>query len=120
LGLGPRSDPTNQNLLKINMLLPIMDKFVDNLFVCLREHGFQARIVSVFHLHQLQKEIENLQSHGLVDSHFYQDRLVRFNFQIPKDLPKAQSLIVAAVPRPQTRAIFTWSGRRHSLILPPT
>ena len=97
-----------------------MDRFVDNLFVCLRERGFRARIVSVSHLHQLQKEIESLHSHALLDSQFYQDRLVRFSFQIPKDLPKAQSLIVVAVPRPQTRAIFNWNGRRHPLILPPT
>jgi epoxyqueuosine reductase len=97
-----------------------MDKFVDNLYVCLRERGFQARIVSVSHLHQLQKEIESLHSHALLDSQFYQERLFRFNFQIPKDLPKAQSLIVVAVPRPQARLIFTRNGRRRSLILPPT
>jgi epoxyqueuosine reductase len=97
-----------------------MDEFVDDLFVCLRERGFRARIVSVSHLHQLQREIEGLHSHALLDSQFYQDRLVRFNFQIPKDLPKAQSLIVVAVPRSQTRVIFTWNGRRHPLILPPT
>jgi epoxyqueuosine reductase len=97
-----------------------MDEFVDNLFACLREHSFRARIVSVSHLHQLQKEIESLHSHALLDDQFYQDRLVRFNFQIPEDLPKAQSLIVVAVPRSQARAIFTWNGRRHPLILPPT
>ncbi len=97
-----------------------MDRFVDTLFVRLRERGFQARIVSVSHLHQLQKEIESLRNHALLDSQFYQDRLAWFNFQIPEDLPKAQSLIVVAVPRPQTRAIFTWNGQRRPLILPPT
>ncbi|MCJ7635015.1 FeS-binding protein [Candidatus Bathyarchaeota archaeon] len=97
-----------------------MDRFVDNLFVRLRERGFQARIVSVSRLHQLQEEIESLRSHALLDSQFYQDRLAWFNFQIPEDLPKAQSLIVVAVPRPQTRAIFIWNGQRRSLILPPT
>jgi epoxyqueuosine reductase len=90
------------------------------LLVCLRERGFRARIVSVSHLLELKKEIESLHSHALLDSQFYQDRLVRFNFQILKDLPKAQSLIVVAVPRPQARAIFTWNERRQSLILPPT
>jgi hypothetical protein len=80
-----------------------MDRFVDNLFVRLRERGFQARIVSVSHLHQLQKEIESLRSQALLDSLFYQDRLAWFSFQIPQNLPKAQSLIVVAVPRPQTR-----------------
>jgi epoxyqueuosine reductase len=102
------------------MLSQIMDKFVDNLVVCLRERGYRARIVCVSHLHQLQEEIESLYSRALLDSQFYQERLVRFKFQIPDDLPKAQSLIVVAVSRPQTRAIFAWNGRRHPLILPPT
>ena len=97
-----------------------MDKSVDNLLVRLREQGFRARIVSISHLHQLQNEIESLPSQALIDSQFYQDRLVRFKFQIPKDLPNAQSMIVMAVPRPQTRAIFIWNGRRQPLILPPT
>jgi epoxyqueuosine reductase len=97
-----------------------MDSFVDNMFVRLRERGFQARIVSVSHLQELQKEIDSLRSHAFLDSQFYQDRLAWFNFQIPEDLPKAQSLIVVAVPRPQTRAIFNWNGQRRPLILPPT
>jgi len=102
------------------MLSSVMDSLVDNMFVRLKEHGFQARIVSVSHLNQLQKEIENLRSHAFLDGQFYQDRLSWFNFQIPEDLPKAQSLIVVAVPRPQTRAIFNWNGQRRPLILPPT
>jgi epoxyqueuosine reductase len=104
----------------MNMLSLVMDRFVDNLFVRLRECGFQARIVSVSHLHQLQKEIESLRSQALLDSQFYEDRLAWFSFQIPQNLPKAQSLIVLAVPRPQTRAIFIWNGQRRPLILPPT
>jgi epoxyqueuosine reductase len=97
-----------------------MDAFADDLSVRLREHGFQTRIVSVSHLQQLQREIESLRSHALLDSQFYQDRLARLNFQIPEGLPNAQSLIVVAVPRPQTRAIFIWNGQRRPLILPPT
>src|SRR5271157_3800829 len=104
----------------MNRLSSIMDSFVDNLFVRLTEHGFRARIVSVSHLQELQKKIESLRSHALLDSQFYNDRLAWFNFQVPEDLQKAQSLIVVAVPRPQTRAIFTWNGKRRPLILPPT
>jgi epoxyqueuosine reductase len=104
----------------MNMLSSTMDRFVDDLFVRLRERGFQARIVSVSHLYQLHKEIESLRGHALLDSQFYQDRLAWFNFNIPEDLPKAQSLIVVAVPRPQTRAIFAWNGKRRPLVLPPT
>jgi len=79
-----------------------MGKFVDDLFSCLEEQGFRLRIVSVSHLHQLEQEIESLHIRGLFDSQFYQERLVRFSFQTPKDLPNVQSLIVVAVPRPQT------------------
>jgi len=77
-------------------------------------------MISVDHLHSLQKQIEEQHSQGLLDDQFFQERLDWFRFQIPESLPKAQSLIVVAVPRPQTRAIFTWNGIRRPLILPPT
>ncbi len=111
---------TDQTFIKMNMLSSVMDSFVDDLFVRLRGRGFQAGIVSVSHLPQLQKEIESLRSHASLDSQFYQDRLGWFSFQVPEGLPKARSLIVVAVPRPQTRAIFTWRGRRRPLTIPPT
>ncbi|HVO37152.1 MAG TPA: hypothetical protein VMT01_03180, partial [Candidatus Acidoferrum sp.] len=104
----------------MNMFSSVMDSFVDNLFVRLRERGFEGRIVSVSHLHELQNEVESLRSHALLEGQFYRERLAWFNFHIPEDLPKAQSLIVVAVPRPQTRAIFVWNGQRRPLILPPT
>jgi epoxyqueuosine reductase len=97
-----------------------MVRFAEELLARLRERSFRARIVSVSHLSQLQKEIESLRSNALLDSQFYKDRLAWFNFQVPEDLPKAQSLIVVAVSRPQTRAFFVRNGQRHSLILPPT
>jgi epoxyqueuosine reductase len=97
-----------------------MERFAEELLARIEERGFRARIVSASHLRQLQKEIESLRSHALLDSQFYRDRLAWFDFQVPRDLPKAQSLIVVAVSRPQTRAIFVWNGQRHPLILPPT
>jgi epoxyqueuosine reductase len=97
-----------------------MDRFVDELFIRLRERSYQARMVSISHLHQLEKEIYSSRNRGLLDREFYQRRLAWFSFQIPEDLPKAQCLIVVAVPRPQTRAIFTWNEQKHPLIIPPT
>lgn len=102
------------------MLFSVMNSFIDELFVRLRKRGYQARMVSISHLKLLQKEIDGLRNHGLLDSEFYQNRLAWFSFQVPEYLPKAQSLIVVAVPRPQTRAIFTWNGQRRPLVLPPT
>jgi epoxyqueuosine reductase len=97
-----------------------MDKFTDELFSRLREFGYQARTISVDHLDQLQKQIEEQRSQKLLDSQFFQERLSWVCFQIPESLPKAKAIIVVAVPRPQTRAVFTWNGVRRPLILPPT
>ena len=97
-----------------------MKEFFDSLLEELSKKSLQARIISVSHLDQLKKEIEYLYNNTLLNNQFYNERLTRFSFQIPKKMKKTQSLIVAAVPRPQTRAIFTLKGERHSLILPPT
>lgn len=94
--------------------------FAEKLVASLRERGYQARIVSTLHLNHMKKEIESHRSHGLFDSQFFQDRLSRFDFQISRNLPEAKSLIVVAVPRPQTQAIFDWNGKLHPLLIPPT
>ncbi len=97
-----------------------MSGFFAKLLADLRQRGYQARVVSASHLPLMQKDIHGLHTNGLLDSEFYQRRLSWFNFQVPADLPEAQSLIVVAVPRPQTRAVFMWRGRPHPLIVPPT
>lgn len=112
--------PANRTFIKANMLSSIMDRLVDGLFARLGERGYQARTVSIDHLHSLQKEINGLRNQGLLDGEFYKERLGWVSFQVPENLPKTRSIIVVAVPRPQTRAIFTWNGQRRPLILPPT
>jgi len=97
-----------------------MDKFTDDSFARLKKLGYQTRIVSISRLQLLQKEIDNFRNDGSLDGEFFQQRLSRFSFQVPENLPKARSLIVVAVPRPQTVAIFAWKGQRRPLILPPT
>jgi epoxyqueuosine reductase len=97
-----------------------MHKFVDEVFDRLREFGYQARTISVEHLPLLQKQIEEQRSQKLLDAQFFQERLSWVRFQIPESLPNAQSIIAVAVPRPQTRGVFTWNGVRRPLILPPT
>jgi len=61
-----------------------MDGFANELLACLKELGFQMRIVSVSHLHQLQEEIEGLRSQGFLEKQFYEDRLTWFSFQVPE------------------------------------
>ena len=97
-----------------------MHRFVDELLNSLRELSYQVRMISVEHLPLLQKQIEDQRSQKLLDSEFFQERLAWVRFQVPESMPKAQSIIVVAVPRPQTRAVFTWNRVRRPLILPPT
>ncbi len=97
-----------------------MARFVDELFDRLRELGYQARMISVEHLPLLQKQVEEQRSQKLLDSQFFEERLSWVRFEVPESLPKAQSIVVVAVPRPQTRAVFTWNGVRRPIILPPT
>jgi len=93
---------------------------VEELFLRLGKLGYQARIVSIRHLHDLQEGIEGRFKSGLFNQDFYRERLAWFNFRIPDSLPSAKSMIVVAVPRPQGQATFTWNGETHALILPPT
>jgi epoxyqueuosine reductase len=86
----------------------------------LTKRGYQFREVSVDHVPALKAEIEGRLRQGELDPEFYKMRLGWFKFQLPDDLPPAQSVIVVAVPRPSTQATFTWKGRRQPLLLPPT
>jgi len=80
----------------------------------------KGRVVSIQHLHDLQKEIESRHAQGFFDEEFYREGLSFFSFQPPDDLSAASSLIVVAVPRPQTKISFTVRGKTLKLILPPT
>jgi len=90
------------------------------LFSQLKEWGYQGRIVSIQHLGDLQEEIEGRYRQGLFDEEFYQEWLTQFAFSPPDSLPEARSVIIVAVPQPQTRVTFTWDGEPVRFIIPPT
>jgi hypothetical protein len=64
--------------------------------------------VSTSHLTELQQEIEERWNKGELNEEFSREYLPRFKFAPPPELANAQSLIVVAMPRPLTRAIFMW------------
>jgi len=97
-----------------------MDADTRELLFHLTEHGYQGRIVSIQHLPELQEEIKERFNQGSFDEEFYRLRLAFFDFKVPETLPKAKSIIVVAVPRPQAQATFTFEGEKTALILPPT
>ena len=82
--------------------------------------GYQGRIVSVHRVQDLAQELETHRREGQFDDAFDQERLNWFHYSSPETLPDAQSLIIVAVPRPQTQAVFTWRGQALPLIIPPT
>jgi epoxyqueuosine reductase len=86
----------------------------------LEAHGYQACIVSIRRLHDLQETIEGVYKQGLLDEEFYQERLAGFVFKPPEDMPEARSLIVVAFRDPQVRFSFSWGGEHIPLVVPPT
>jgi epoxyqueuosine reductase len=97
-----------------------MEPVIQQLYTQLEQHGFKGRAVSIQRLQDLQGEIEGRHAQGQFDAEFYQERLTRFAFGPPDDFLAASSLIVVAVPRPQTQVTFTWKGTTRALVLPPT
>jgi len=97
-----------------------MGSLIEETFHSLIEGGYRIRMVSTDHLSSLQTEIEGRHQQGELNHEFYKLRLTWFDFQLPKNLRKARSLIVVALPRPQTQATFNWKGQRRTLSVPPT
>jgi epoxyqueuosine reductase len=90
------------------------------LLLQLAERGCRGRIVSVEHIRELKEEIEGRYAQGLLDREFYRERLGHFDYRVPENFWKAMSIIVIAVPRPQSQAVFNWNGESYALIIPPT
>jgi epoxyqueuosine reductase len=86
----------------------------------LDERGYKSRIVSIKRLAELKAEIIGRHIKGLFDANFYQQRLEFFDFKPPETLTNAESIIVAAIPRPQDQATFTFGRVKKTLTVPPT
>jgi epoxyqueuosine reductase len=84
------------------------------------EENCRFRLVSTNHLPELRREIETRRDRDQFDKEFAQQYLFSFRFTPPEELRDAKSLIVVAMPRPPTKAILNWNGKKQSFILPPT
>jgi len=91
----------------------------DYLFSGLRSYGFDARMVSIQRLQELEEEIEG--HHQEFAPEFYQERITRLQFNIPPvEMPQAKSIIIVAMPSMQAGAILDWNGETKTFIVPPT
>lgn len=90
------------------------------LSIMLEQRGWKGRMVSTEHLPELKEAIRGRYQAGLFDEALYREQLSGFSFDPPQDVLDARSIIVVAVPVPQTRTVFHWKGDRLLVVLPPT
>jgi len=97
-----------------------MENAMRELSLQLVDRGYQWRIVPFQRLYDLQEEIDGRHRQRMFDDEFYQAWLAGFDRKPPDSLPGARSLIIVAIPRPQTQVVFHWDDQPRPLIIPPT
>jgi epoxyqueuosine reductase len=97
-----------------------MSKLIENLYAHLEKINCKAKIISTDNLSLLIKEIQEFHTSKLLDDNFFEERLSWIKTNLLENLQEAKSVIVVAVPRPQTKATFIWKGHSRSLLIPPT
>jgi epoxyqueuosine reductase len=91
-----------------------------NLLNAIEQAGCRAKIVSVEHLRDLQRDLNRLHQQAMFDEEFFTAELSGFDFTVTDRLPGAKSLIIAAAPQPQVRVTFVSEGKELPCIVPPT
>jgi epoxyqueuosine reductase len=81
---------------------------------------FPHRIVSAARRDDLRREIDAAHEAGLLADVIFRNYGRIFDCPVPDDCWGARSLIVGALPHPQSRVAFTWRGRRFSVLVPPS
>ena len=91
-----------------------------NLLSAIEQEGYRAKMVSVDHLADLEKDINTFHQQGYFDEEFFAEELSGFEFKIPENGFSAKSLIITAAPQPQVRVTFTLEAEDLACIIPPT
>jgi epoxyqueuosine reductase len=86
----------------------------------LKQQGWQAKIVSIEHVRDLQQEIQGHHQNGRLDQELYDAYLDRFDFNPSENYNDAKSLIIVGAPQPHVRVAFAWQGRTYPGIIPST
>lgn len=86
----------------------------------MREKGYEVRVLSIEHLQDIEKDIANLHSTNYLDERIGSILENSYKFTLPACPFKIKSVIVAASPCPQIRAVFNCGGRKVPLLIPPT
>ncbi len=80
---------------------------------------YQYRTISIEHLSEVKEIIDKLNHSGQISSQpTFQAYLKDLEYQAPKDLPHARSLILAATPWRLRSFGLHWNGKEHRLLVP--
>lgn len=97
-----------------------LEDLTKSLYVQMEKKGYQGKIVSIEHVGELRENIEEKYRRGLLSEEIYREVLTWVNFRIPEISPRAESIIVVAVPQPQVRLTFNWKGNSLHCLVPPS
>jgi epoxyqueuosine reductase len=95
------------------------EEITKTLYVQMEKQDYKGTIVSIEHVSELQEDIEEKYRKGLLCEEVYREVLSYVDFRIPEISPRAESIIVVAVPQPQVRITFNWNGNPVHCMIPP-
>lgn len=81
---------------------------------------FVHRVVPAARRDDLRQEIEAAHDDGMLSDLIFRSYARIFDCPLPDDCAGARSLIVGALPHPQSRVAFTWRGSRFTVLVPPS
>jgi hypothetical protein len=85
----------------------------------LGEGGCVCRVVRIARLAELEEDIAAQVRSGALSPDVIRERLGFFDFHPPQGLPRAVSVIVVAIPLPQSRLVFHWQGNSVQVAVLP-
>ena len=81
---------------------------------------FVHRVVAASRRDDLKREIQAAHDAALLSDLIFRNYARIFECPLPDDCAEARSLIVGALPHPQSRVAFTWHDSRFTVLVPPS
>ena len=82
--------------------------------------AIQVYMVDICHTADLFNALDSLHQQGLFDKTFYEERVQELKNISNDPLPNARSIIILSRKDPAFRFLFTYSGKKIELLVPPT
>jgi epoxyqueuosine reductase len=80
---------------------------------------YKCRTVSLSHLSELKVLMERLNAKGrLSQQKRFQGYLKDLQYEAPKEMPEARSIVLAATPWQLRSVTFRWQGKDHVILIP--